>query len=111
MERHGERHVEAELERLKGELILRRDGRRREEAEQCFRKALDVARRHHARSLELRAAIGLARLDGEGAPPSAGTKELQGVHGWFTEGFDAPDLADAATLLGASRGSTLAADA
>jgi predicted ATPase len=112
MERHGERHVEAELERLKGELIVRRDRRRHEAAEQHFRKALDVARRHHARSLELRAALSLARLHGEGAKPyPAGLEELRRVHGGFTEGFDAPDLADAATLLGTPRGAVASGDA
>jgi len=105
MERHGERHIEAELERLKGELIVRRDRRRQEEAEQCFRKALDVGRRQHARSLELRAALSLARLHGEGTQRSSGAcDELRRVHGSFTEGFDSPDLADAAALLGAGRG-------
>jgi predicted ATPase len=109
MERHGERHVEAELERLKGELMVRADQRRREEAEQCFRKALDVARRRHARSLGLRAALSLARLHGEGTRRSPGPwDDLQRAHGWFTEGFDAPDLAEAAALLGAGRGVVVA---
>ena len=102
MERHGERHVEAELERLKGELAIRRDPRLREEAEQCFRKALEVARRQDARSFELRAAVSLARLHGEARRSEAGA-DLGRVHGWFTEGFDAPDLVEAAVLLGANR--------
>jgi predicted ATPase len=111
MERHGERHVEAELERLKGELIVRRAPRRREEAEQCFRKALDVARRQQARSLELRAALSLARLHGAGAHGSNGAlDELERVHRRFTEGFDTPDLAEAAALLRAGREAAVASN-
>src|SRR5262249_9400725 len=52
MERHGERHMEADVERLEGELVVRRDPERRDEAERCFRKALDVARRQRATSFE-----------------------------------------------------------
>jgi DNA-binding winged helix-turn-helix (wHTH) protein len=62
MERFGERHMEAELLRLKGELIVREDSRRRSEAERCFHDAIDVARAQQAKSLELRATLGLARL-------------------------------------------------
>jgi hypothetical protein len=63
MERYGERHVEAELIRLDGELILRDDPGRRDEAERRFHDAIDVARGQDAKSLELRATLALARLD------------------------------------------------
>ena len=63
MERYGERHVEAELLRLKAELVLRDDPRRRDEAERCFQGAIDVARAQSAKSLELRGTLGLARLN------------------------------------------------
>ena len=63
IERYGERHVEAELLRLKGELVLREDPRRCDEAERHFHDAIDVARAQEAKSLELRATLGLARLD------------------------------------------------
>ncbi len=91
LERHGERNVEAELHRLRGELLAERHD---QEAEQSFRTALDVARRQGATSYELRAALSLARRSG-----SCG--ELQRAYARFTDGDDAPDLADAATLLGA----------
>jgi hypothetical protein len=67
MERHGERHVEADLLRLKGELILAEDPRRADAAAQCFQAAIDVARGQGAKSLELRATRELARLQGQGA--------------------------------------------
>jgi predicted ATPase len=66
MERHGERYVEADLLRLKGELILAEDPSRTAEAGQCFHAAIDVARAQGATSLELRAERGLARLQGHG---------------------------------------------
>jgi hypothetical protein len=71
MERFGERHMEAELLRLKGELIVRDDSRRRDEAERCFHDAIDVARGQQAKSLELRATLGLARLDRSGSKAGA----------------------------------------
>jgi DNA-binding winged helix-turn-helix (wHTH) protein/tetratricopeptide (TPR) repeat protein len=99
MERYGERHVAAELYRLKGELILREDPSRADDAEQCFRKALDVARGQHAKSLELRAALSMARLHERAHEPARALDDLRRVRAWFTEGFDAPDLAEAAAVL------------
>jgi predicted ATPase len=93
MERHGERHVEAELERLKGDVVLRRNRGRADEAVACFRKALEVARRQQAKSFELRAATSLARLS------RAASDDLRQVLGSFGEGFDAPDLVEAGVLL------------
>ena len=112
LERHGERYFEAELHRLQGELLLRRDGTmgvppNRAEAEYRFRNAIDVALRGHARSLELRAAISLNRLLRDSERHEEARDALSGVHGWFSEGFDAPELREAATLL--DRGATPAA--
>ena len=94
----GERNHEAELHRLEGELRLRHEepvG----EAEFCFRRALDIARRQGARSLELRAAVSLARvLAGRGRRDDARTT-LDDVYRRFAEGFNTADLKDAETLL------------
>jgi predicted ATPase len=58
----GERRWEAELHRLKGELLVACSAEHAPEAETCFRQALDVARQQQAKSWELRAAISLSRL-------------------------------------------------
>jgi predicted ATPase len=92
-ERTGERFYEAELHRLRGELLLRR-GAAGGEAEVCFRQALAVAARQGARSLELRAALSLARLLGRPGRPT-----LAEAYGRFTEGWDTPDLQEAKALL------------
>ena len=62
VEQHDERWWEAEIHRLRGVLLLRQPGTPPAEAEACFQRALDVARRQEAKSLELRAAMSLARL-------------------------------------------------
>jgi tetratricopeptide (TPR) repeat protein len=88
-----------ELHRIKGELLL--VGRRQSEAEQSFLLALDIARRQGAKSLELRAGRCLAGLwHDQGRPPEA-RELLAPVYGWFTEGFDTPDLKEAKALLDA----------
>jgi hypothetical protein len=98
VDRTGERNYEAELHRLEGELRLRHE-EPAEEAESCFRRALDIARRQGARSLELRAATSLARvLAGRGRRDDARTT-LDDVYRRFTEGFDTVDLKDAEALL------------
>jgi predicted ATPase len=94
----GERHWEAELYRLQGELLLMR-GEKESEVEACFRDALEVARRQSAKSLELRAATSLCRLwKGQGRKREA-RELLQGTYGWFSEGFDTADLQEAKALL------------
>ena len=93
-----EHYYEAELHRLKGEL-LRRSGGDQRESTLSFEKAVEVARRQSARSLELRAVLSLARAwrqDGRRADARA---MLVSIHAWFTEGFDTPDLQDANALL------------
>ncbi len=93
----GERTFEAELYRVKGELLLQRADS--VEAESCFQHALDVARAQGARSFELRAATSLARLWQKQGKGEEARALLQGVYGWFTEGFDTADLMDAKSLL------------
>ncbi len=94
----GQRLFDAELWRLKGEL-LRRSGATESEAEKLFDRALDVARHQSAKSLELRAAMSLARLwAGQGRKAEA-SELLSGIYGRFTEGFDTGDLREARGLL------------
>ena len=95
------RFNEAELYRLRGELLLADAGSGAEEAERCFQQALEIARRQSAKSLELRAATSLSRLlEREGRREDA-RRLLAEVYAWFTEGFDTADLKDARTLLDA----------
>ncbi len=97
-EQTGERWYEAELHRLKGELLLLGDAEVRA-AETAFERALDIARAQSARSWELRAAMSLARLwlcrgNGHDARDL-----LEPVYAWFTEGHDTADLQEAQALL------------
>jgi adenylate cyclase len=69
------------------------------EAEMCFHKAIEIARRQGAKSLELRAATSLARLLREQGNKAEAQRLLEEVYGWFTEGFGTPDLQEAKALL------------
>ena len=69
------------------------------EAEECVRLALTVARRQQAKSLELRAAMSLARLWQQQGQRTAAYELLAPIYGWFTEGFDTADLQEAKALL------------
>jgi predicted ATPase len=90
---------EAELHRLQGELLLALSVEKHIEAETCLHQALAIARRQQAKSLELRAAISLARLwQGQGKHAEA-RELLAPIYGWFTEGFDTADLQEARVLL------------
>jgi DNA-binding SARP family transcriptional activator/tetratricopeptide (TPR) repeat protein len=89
---------EPELFRLKGELLLQQDGNEAE-AEACFRRGIESAQRQQARSWELRAAIGLARLWRRQGQVEAARGLLAEVYNWFTEGFDTADLREAKALL------------
>jgi adenylate cyclase len=96
VEKTGERWWEAELHRLQGEVLLAAgDGDHRERAEACFHRALEVAGRQGATSLELRAALSLSRL---GHSPDA-HQPLGEIVGRFTEGHDTADLRAAQTQL------------
>lgn len=100
----AERWWEAEQCRLKGELLLAASvdptaPAVQKEAAECFRRALEIARRQGAKSLELRAAVSLARI--ARTPEKRGKKRqlLREIYGWFSEGFDTPDLQEAKVLL------------
>lgn len=103
--RNGERHYEAELYRLKGELTLQQEskeqgaGSREQEAEGYFLKAIDIARSQQAKSLELRATVSLARLWQQQGKRAKAHSLLSEVYNWFTEGFDTKDLQEAKALL------------
>jgi predicted ATPase len=117
VEKNAERWNEAELYRLKGELTLQKESRVRgpesevtdspassvqspeSEAEECFLKAIEIARRQEAKSLELRAATSLARLWQQQGKKAEARQLLAEIYGWFTEGFDTKDLQEAKALL------------
>ncbi len=99
VEATSEREWEAELHRLRGELLLMKDASYAARAEESFRTAIDVARRQHARSWELRATMSLARLLDKQNKRDQAHAMLAEIYGWFTEGFDTADLRDAKALL------------
>jgi predicted ATPase len=101
MEATGERHHEAALYRIKGELLLQQAVPDAPQAEACFQQALDVARRQQAKSWELRAALSLARLWQQQGKRGEARELLAPIYGWFTEGFDTAALQDARALLDA----------
>ena len=117
VDRTGERMYEAELYRLKGQLTLQKfqvsgstfqvtnpqsltpNPQAEAEAEACFHKAIEIARRQQAKSLELRAVMSLSRLWQQQGKREEARQMLAEVYGWFTEGFDTADLKEAKALL------------
>ena len=95
----GEGLWEAEIHRLKGQLLLHRSSKGQRQAEASFRKALNTARCQESRSLELRAATSLARLWANQGKRADAYDLVAPIYGWFTEGFDTADLKDAKALL------------
>ena len=93
----GERTNEAELYRLKGELLLGLNNER--DAEICFEKAIDIAQQQEAKSWELRAVVSLSKLLIAQNRHEIAYKRLKPVYDWFTEGFDTSDLTEARALL------------
>ncbi len=97
----GENCWQAELYRLRGELLLQTTHRiqvAESKPEACFLRALDIARQQQAKSLELRAATSLARL-WQWEQCQAAYDVLAPVYQWFTEGADTADLQEASNLL------------
>ncbi len=109
VQRTEERRHEAELYRLKGELMLQKQLQvtsprskvlsAQAEAEECFRKAIEVAQRQKAKSWELRATTSLARLWQQQGKRAEAQGMLSKVYNWFTEGFDTKDLQEAKALI------------
>jgi predicted ATPase len=98
-ERTHEGLVEAEIHRLKGDLLLMRELPDEREAESCFRQAVEIARRQKAKSFELRAVMSLGRLWQRQGKHAEAREMLAEIYGWFTEGFDTADLSEARALL------------
>jgi predicted ATPase len=111
VEKNEERWNEAELYRLKGELTLQRQftvpshqpltpsTQAEAEAEACFLKAIEIARKQQAKSWELRATTSLARLWQQQGKHHEARQRLAEIYHWFTEGFDTTDLQEAKALL------------
>jgi predicted ATPase len=102
-DRSRERYYQAELYRLKGELLMQSATRDRASggriAESCFKQAIQLAHSQKAKSLELRAAMSLARLYRNRTRSGEARTQLAKVYDSFTEGFDTPDLREAKALL------------
>jgi predicted ATPase len=93
------RFYAAELHRLQGELLLRQPAPDAQQAERCFHHALGLARRAQAKWWELRAVMSLCRLWQRQGKHQEAHELLAPVYGWFTEGFDTPDLQEAQAIL------------
>src|SRR5262249_19172641 len=101
VEKNGERYNEAELYRLRGELLLLQAAPDDGQAESAFLSALAVARPQHARSLELRAVLSLCRLWQRQGKRDEPRRMLASAYAWFSEGFDTADLQEAKALIDA----------
>jgi TOMM system kinase/cyclase fusion protein len=104
VDKTGERSYEAELYQLKGILTLQSKvqglkSKVEEEAEECFQKAIEIARRQQAKSWELRAVVSLSRLWQQQGKKAKAQQVLAEIYNWFTEGFDTKDLQEAKALL------------
>ena len=92
------RHYAAEINRLKGQFLLRQ-GTDDSEGESYFHRAIDIAKKQSARSLELRATMSLSRLLQKQGKNDEALELLSEIYNWFTEGFETADLKDAKSLL------------
>jgi len=95
----GEQGSSPSLHHVKGELLLAQNPTDVAEAERCFRRAIEIARRQSARIPELCATTSLARLLAKQGRRDEARAMLTEIYDWFTEGFDTADLKDAKTLL------------
>ncbi len=98
--RTGGHYYLGELYRIQGELLLKSSvADPPSEAETCFLQAIEIARRQRAKSWELRFVLSLARLWRQQGKQAAARARLADIYGWFTEGFDTPDLKEARAML------------
>jgi DNA-binding SARP family transcriptional activator/predicted ATPase len=97
IERRGEHWIEAEVRRLRGDLLLAEGSE--DAAEHCYAEAMGCASRQNARSLELRVAMSRGRLWHRQGRTAAAREHLQNVYARFTEGHDTPNLLEATALL------------
>ena len=95
----GERWWEAEILRLRGELLQKLNPAGLAQAETSFERSIEIAHKQDAKSLELRATMSLARLLARQGHRYEGRTMLADIYNWFTEGFDTADLKDAKALL------------
>ena len=95
----GEHSFDAELYRLRGELLLASSPSASSEAQQSLRSAIDLAQKQCAKSWELRATMSLARLLAEQGNRDEARTILAEIYNWYTEGFDTAGLKDAKALL------------
>ena len=106
MQKNQEHWCEAELYRIKGELLRqhargKRNKKEREaEAEACFLEALEVVQRQGAKSWELRVTLSLSRLWQSQGKQKQARQHLTRIYNWFSQGFETADLREANTLLG-----------
>jgi DNA-binding winged helix-turn-helix (wHTH) protein/predicted ATPase len=98
-ESSGQTGTDAELHRLKGELLANLPRPNRSAAEACFNQALAVAKNQGAHGFELRASVSLARLLGSGQRRREAHQILAAAYASFVEGFATPDLEAAKMLL------------
>src|SRR5262249_39123066 len=96
---YGEREHEAEIHRIKAELLLKQDDSTVAEARKGFERAIEIAQKQGAKSWELRATTSLARLLRDTGRGGEARTMLAEIYGWFTEGFDTADLKEAKALL------------
>ena len=99
VEANSERNWEAEIQRVKGTVLMDMGPMEVAESERCFDVALDVATRQNAKSWQLRTATSLARIWQSQAKTKDAHDILFPIHDWFTEGFETKDLSDAKALL------------
>src|SRR5262249_53474949 len=99
IETSKEEWCEAEINRVAGEIVLKSLSGDTAKAHACFERALAVARAQQAKSGDLRAATGLARLWRDQGKVQQARELLAPVYGWFTEGFETLDLKEAKALL------------
>src|SRR5215831_18809193 len=92
IERTGQKGEQAEMLRLKGEMLLMQDAEATTEAEQYLRAALEVARAQEAKWWELRISVSLARLLRDTNRRDEARSMLAEIYNWFTEGLELPDL-------------------
>jgi class 3 adenylate cyclase/predicted ATPase len=89
----------SQMRTIKADIVLKMPNPDTRQAEALYLEAIDIARKQEAKSFELRATLSLARLWQRNGKPNEARELLQGIYGWFTEGFDTPDLKDAKALL------------
>jgi predicted ATPase len=106
----GVRYYEAELHRIKGQVLLQRSASSQKEAETCFQTAIDLSRDQGTKSLELRAIISLSRLWQKHGKKTEARQMLQEIYNWFREGFGTADLKRVKELLKGMCGSATASE-